>query len=81
MPVIAIYKGITSKMYFQQEEHNPPHVHASCGERASIIFLDPNMPPQGNLTNQQLRNAKEWVYSNKAALLAMWNTQDFHRIQ
>ena len=28
MPVISNFYGIIIKMYFQQLEHNPPHIHA-----------------------------------------------------
>lgn len=28
MPVISRFYGLIIKMYFQQKEHNPPHVHA-----------------------------------------------------
>ncbi|MBR0473390.1 MAG: DUF4160 domain-containing protein [Erysipelotrichaceae bacterium] len=28
MPVLSRFYGITIRMYFQQAEHNPPHIHA-----------------------------------------------------
>ena len=28
MPVLARFYGLVIKMYFQQAEHNPPHIHA-----------------------------------------------------
>ena len=28
MPVLSRFYGIIIRMYFQQAEHNPPHIHA-----------------------------------------------------
>ncbi len=28
MPVLSRFYGIVIRMYFQQSEHNPPHIHA-----------------------------------------------------
>lgn len=27
MPILSNFYGISIKMYFQQSEHNPPHIH------------------------------------------------------
>ena len=32
MPVLSRFYGIVIRMYFQQSEHNPPHIHAFYGE-------------------------------------------------
>ena len=32
MPVLPGFYGIIILMYFQQAEHNPPHVHALYGD-------------------------------------------------
>ena len=41
MPVLSRFYGIIIKMYFQQAEHNPPHIHAIYGEYvASISIID-----------------------------------------
>ena len=40
-------------MYFQQAEHNPPHIHAIYGEDMAAIdiqtgeVLEGHLPPQG----------------------------------
>ena len=38
MPILSNFYGITIKMYFQQSEHNPPHIHATYG--VYIGFID-----------------------------------------
>ena len=35
MPIISKFYGIIIKMFFQQKEHNPPHIHAIYGEYAA----------------------------------------------
>ncbi|RCX13837.1 uncharacterized protein DUF4160 [Anaerobacterium chartisolvens] len=39
MPVIARFYGMIIKMYFQQCEHNPPHIHAVYGEYIGVIDI------------------------------------------
>ena len=37
MPVLSRFYGIIIRMYFQQSEHNPPHIHAISGENVAAI--------------------------------------------
>ena len=37
MPVLSRFYGIIIRMYFQQSEHNPPHIHAIYGEHVAAI--------------------------------------------
>ena len=39
MPVISKFYGITIRMYFQQSEHNPPHIHAIYGDWEAAIGI------------------------------------------
>ncbi len=39
MPVLARFYGITIRMYFQQAEHNPPHIHAIYGDEMAAIDI------------------------------------------
>lgn len=39
MPIISIFYCIVIKMFFQQKEDNPPHIHAIYREYASIIDM------------------------------------------
>lgn len=40
MPVLSNFYGIIIKMYFQQSEHNPPHIHAIYGENVGVIDIN-----------------------------------------
>ncbi len=37
MPVISRFNGIVIKMYLRQKDHNPPHIHAICGENMGMF--------------------------------------------
>ena len=39
MPVLSRFYGIIIRMYFQQAEHNPPHIHALYGEDMAAIDI------------------------------------------
>ncbi len=39
MPVLSRFYGIIIRMYFQQAEHNPPHIHAIYGEDMAAIEI------------------------------------------
>ena len=39
MPVLSRFYGIIIRMYFQQSEHNPPHIHAIYGEHVAAIDI------------------------------------------
>ena len=69
------------KMYFQQSEHNPPHIHAIYGEHIAAIDIKTGRIIEGNLPNRALSLVQEWVKENKAELLDIWNTQQFKKIQ
>lgn len=37
MPVISRFCGLIIKMYFQQSEHQPPHIHVTYAEFSGSI--------------------------------------------
>ena len=39
MPVLARFYGVTIRMYFQQAEHNPPHIHAIYNNDVAAICI------------------------------------------
>jgi len=72
--------GIVIKMYFQQSEHNPPHIHAVYGEYIGAINIETTEMLEGDLPAKALRLVQEWVALNRSALLEMWKTQEFHQL-
>lgn len=80
MPILSNFYGISIKMYFQQSEHNPPHIHAIYGEYIGVIDIKTNKLIEGDLPNRALKLVQEWIEIHKDEILKIWNTQQFKKI-
>lgn len=77
MPVLTRFYGIIIRMYFQQSEHNPPHIHAIYGENMAAVCINDGTVLEGELPKKALEMVREWVGIYKKELLKMWETQEF----
>ena len=77
MPVLCRFYGIIIRMYFQQAEHNPPHIHALYGEDMAEIVIRTGEVLEGHLPPKALAMVREWASIHKDELLNMWETQEF----
>ena len=77
MPVLSRFYGIIIRMYFQQAEHNPPHIHALYGEDMAAIDIQTGEVLEGYLPPKALAMVREWSAIHKDDLLHMWETQEF----
>ncbi len=77
MPILSNFYGILIKMYFQQSEHNPPHIHAIYGEYTGSIKIENGELIEGDLPIRALKLVQEWLQLNKTQVLEVWNTQKF----
>ena len=80
MPILSLFYGIIIKMYFQQSEHNPPHIHAIYGGYVAAISINDLTLLEGELPNKAMSLVVEWMIINKEELLHIWNTQEFKRL-
>ena len=80
MPLIATFYGILIRMYFQQSEHNPPHIHAYYGEYVAAVAIADQSMLDGELPPKAYALVCEWVRCNKDELMLMWDTQIFKRL-
>ena len=80
MPVLSRFYGIVIRMYFQQAEHNPPHVHAVYGEDTAEITIRDGAVLDGHLPPKALAMVREWVALNQNVLSRIWETQEFQAI-
>ena len=81
MPVISNFYGIIIKMYFQQSEHNPPHIHALYGEYVGVVDIQTKELIEGDLPLRALKLVQEWLEIHQNELLEIWNTQNFKKIK
>ena len=80
MPVLSRFYGIVIRMYFQQAEHNPPHIHALYGEEMAAIEIQTGNVLEGYLPPKALAMVQEWVGMYRDDLLRIWETQEFRKI-
>ena len=80
MPVLSTFFGISIRMYFQQEEHNPPHVHAKYNGYAAEIAIRSGEVLDGYLPAKELRMVKRWVSMHQEELMHIWMTQEFVKL-
>ena len=80
MPVLSRFYGIVIRMYFQQAEHNPPHIHALYGEDMAAIDIQTGEVLEGHLPPKALTLVREWMGIHKSELLRMWETQEFQAL-
>ena len=81
MPVLSRFYGIIIRMYFQQNEHNPPHIHAIYGEHVAAIDFQNKTILEGELPNKALELVYEWIDIHQKELKNIWNTQNFKNIK
>ena len=80
MPILSNFYGILIKMYFQQAEHNPPHIHAIYGEYMGAIDIQTGELLEGDLPSRALKLVQEWLQVHRQEVLNIWNTQQFKKI-
>ncbi|MDE6660302.1 MAG: DUF4160 domain-containing protein [Anaeroplasmataceae bacterium] len=80
MPVLSRFYGIIIRMYFQQAEHNPPHLHAIYNEYIAVISLIDFTVIEGELPSKALTLVLEWMKLHKEDLLEIWETQIFKQL-
>lgn len=80
MPVLSRFYGIVIRMYFQQAEHNPPHIHALYGDEMAAIDIQTAEVLEGYLPPKALAMVQEWVGMYRDDLLRIWETQEFRKI-
>ncbi len=81
MPELSRFYGITIRMYFEEKEHNPPHVHAKYGSKAATIDISNGEVLSGDLPSKAKSLVKEWVLLHSAEIEEVWNSQTFKRIK
>ena len=80
MPVISRFYGIVIRMYFQQAEHNPPHIHALYGEDMAGVMIQTGEILEGYLPPKAMAMVREWIGLYQRELMHMWETQEFQQL-
>lgn len=80
MPTLARFYGIVIRMYFLGSEHNPPHIHAIYGEDTAAFDIRTGAIIDGSMPKRAAGMVREWITQNEDALLEMWETQEFKKL-
>ena len=81
MPVLARFYGLVIKMYFQQAEHNPPHIPAFYDNQyMGAVEIKTRKMIEGDLPPRALAMVAEWIAQNESDLLSIWETQNFKKL-
>ena len=73
MPKLCRIKGMIVKMlFFDNQQHNEPHVHVYVAEHSAAVGLDGNMLA-GSLPIKSFKVLREWMTLHKTELSAAWN--------
>ena len=81
MPIIARFYSIIIKMYYIEEEHNPPHIHARYNEYEGIFDIATGKMTRGNLPRTAMHLVQSFLSQHRERLLAMWERQDFEFLE
>ncbi len=80
MPILSRFYEIVIRMYFQQAEHNPPHIHALYGDDMAEVDIRTGEIIEGDLPPKALAMVREWIEINRKDLMHMWETQEFKKL-
>ena len=80
MPILSRFNGIIIRMYFQQAEHNPPHIHAIYNEDVAAVCINDMKILEGSLPPKILLMVQKWVSLHQNELLQIWETQHFIKL-
>ncbi len=86
MPTISMFFGIIIYMYyFDNKEHQAPHIHANYAEYDAVISIPEGDVIQGEIPNNKLKLIKAWIEIHQEDLLADWKLavegQQPHKIE
>lgn len=80
MPVLSRFYGIVIRMYFLQNEHNPPHIHAIYNDDVAAIDFMTGEVLDGYLPPKALSMVREWTELHRNELKEIWDSQIFKNI-
>lgn len=80
MPVLSRFYGIIIRMYFLQNEHNPPHIYAIYNEDVAAIDFMTGEVLEGYLPPKAMGMVLEWISIHRESLMKIWETQEFIKL-
>ena len=80
MPTITNFYGISIRMLFLGNEHNPPHFHAYYNNAEATFDIKTLALIDGYLPRRAAKMVKEWAQVHQSELLRIWESKEFERL-
>lgn len=86
MPTISMFYGIIIQMYYyDDQQHNLPHIHVRYGEQKCIVQIPDCDILAGELDRKKLKLVQAWIEIHQEELMADWqlavNGQNVFKIE
>lgn len=73
MPTIAMFYGLIVRMYyFDNQQHNTPHIHVHYQDRSAVIEIPTGKVLEGGLPKAKQKLIDAWVEIHQEDLMADW---------
>ena len=73
MPVLSVFYGIVTRMYFYDDkQHHRPHVHAEYAGQQAVFGIGNGGVLAGGLPSGKVRLVQAWIEIHREELLADW---------
>jgi Domain of unknown function (DUF4160) len=73
MPTLSMFYGIIIRMYyFDDKQHNVPHIHAEYGEEKAVFEIATGELLAGEMSKKKLKLVQAWIEIHQDDLMADW---------
>ncbi|UYM14489.1 type II toxin-antitoxin system toxin DhiT [Endozoicomonas euniceicola] len=73
MPTLSMFYGLIIRMYyFDNQQHNRPHIHVHFQDHSAIIEIPTGTILEGELPKNKQKLVDAWIEIHKESLLANW---------
>lgn len=73
MPTISMFYGVIVRMYyFDNQQHNTPHIHVYYQEQTAVIEIPSGKVLEGRLPRAKHKLVDAWIELRREELLADW---------
>jgi Domain of unknown function (DUF4160) len=73
MPALSMFYGIVIRMYyFDNKQHNVPHIHAEYGEVQAVFEIATGELITGDFPKNKLKLVQAWMEIHHEDLMADW---------
>ena len=73
MPTISMFYGLIVRMYyFDNEQHNLPHIHVHYQSESAVIEIPTGRVLEGELPGKKMKLVDAWIEIHQEDLMADW---------